>query len=37
MGRLAFVPDWVSKSMADSRPKGPRLQLGNLRLGELQE
>ena len=34
--RLAFEPDGVSKSMADSRPKSPQLRLGHLRLGDLQ-
>ena len=36
LGRLAFVLDGVSKSMADSRPKGPQLRLGHLQVGELQ-
>ena len=36
LGRLAFVPDGVSKSMADSRLKSPQLRLGHLRVGELQ-
>ena len=36
LDRLAFVPDGVSKPMAYSRPKGPRLRLGHLRVGELQ-
>ena len=36
LGRLAFVPDGVSKSMADSRPKRPQLRLAHLRVGELQ-
>ena len=35
LGRLAFVPDGWSKSMADSRPKGLQLRLGHLRVGEL--
>ena len=36
LGRLAFVSDWVSKSMSDSTPKGPLLRLGHLQVGELQ-
>ena len=36
LGHLAFVPDGLSKSMADSRPKGFQLQLGHLRVGKLQ-
>ena len=31
-----FVPDGVSKSMADSRPKCPQLRLGHLLVGELK-
>ena len=33
--RSYFLSDGVSKSMADSRPKGPRLQLGHLWVSEL--
>ena len=36
LSRLAFVPDGVSKSMADLKPKGLQLLLGHLRVGELQ-
>ena len=36
LGRLAFLSDGVSKAMANSRPKGPQLWLGHLRVGELQ-
>ena len=36
LDRVAFVPDGVSKSMADSMPKGLQFQLGHLRVGELQ-
>ena len=36
LGRLAFVPDEVSKSMTDSRLKGLRLRLGHLWVGVLQ-
>ena len=35
LGRLAFVSDGVSKSMADLRPKGSQLRLGHLQVGEL--
>ena len=35
LGRLTFVSDRVSKLMADSRPKGPQLQLGHPRVDEL--
>ena len=35
LGRLAFVSDGVSKSRADSMPKGFQLRLDNLRVGEL--
>ena len=36
LGCLAFVPYGVSKSMVDSRLKGPQFRLGHLRVGELQ-
>ena len=36
LGRLAFVPDGVSKSMADLRLKGLWLRLDHLRVGERQ-
>ena len=36
LGRLAFVPDGVSKSMSNSRLKGPQFWLGHLWVGELQ-
>ena len=35
LGPLAFVPGGVSKSMADSRLKGPWLRLGHLWVGKL--
>ena len=35
LGRLTFVSDGY-QTMADLRPKGPQLQLGHLRVGELQ-
>ena len=36
LGRLAFLPDGVSKSMADLRLKGLQLWLGHLQVAELQ-
>ena len=36
LGRLAFVSDGVSKSIADSRLKSPQLRLGHPRVDELQ-
>ena len=36
LGCLAFIPDRVSKSIADSRLKGPWLRLSHLWVGELQ-
>ena len=35
LGRLVFVSDGVSKSMADSRPKGPQFRLGHIWVSEL--
>ena len=36
LGRLVFLSDGVSKSMADSRPKCPQRRMGHPRIGELQ-